>query len=187
MRTDKAESVVAKGPLQLVGSRHSNWSCTAPFRLGWLTTGVWRFLGHLISETVTFLDQRFAGHCPQAPSYDSTWEQTGRHACPGYDDREEAEVPSKAPKIVPLAAALAALTGVAIVVADSAEAKPTEPRDPRSTDAMLPTGLTPNRFMSVGEDLLGFTVTTAHDGTMIAQHVSHSSHSSHSSHYSSAL
>src|SRR5205085_11202956 len=42
----------------------------------------------------------------------------------------------------------------------------------------------PNVFFPVGNDLLGLIVTTAADGTVLAQHYSHSSHSSHSSHYS---
>ena len=42
----------------------------------------------------------------------------------------------------------------------------------------------PNVFFPVGNDLLGLIVTTAADGTVLAQHYSHSLHSSHSSHYS---
>ena len=90
----------------------------------------------------------------------------------------------KAPKIVPLAAALAALTGTAAMTAASAEAKITDTNEPNVTQAMRATSLTPNQVMSVGEDLLGFIVSTASDGTLVAQHVSHASHSSHASHAS---
>ena len=95
----------------------------------------------------------------------------------------------QSPKIVPLAVALAALTGTTAIASGPAEAKATNHEESNSADAMQATGRTPNRLLSVGEDLLSFTVTTAADGTMVAQHeshVSHASHSSHSSHYSSA-
>jgi len=45
-----------------------------------------------------------------------------------------------------------------------------------------------NRFLEIDGDVLGFMVTQAADGTVIAQHrshFSHSSHASHASHYSS--
>jgi hypothetical protein len=45
-----------------------------------------------------------------------------------------------------------------------------------------------NVFLPAGRDLLGLIVTTAEDGTVVAQHdshYSHSSHASHRSHYSS--
>jgi hypothetical protein len=37
---------------------------------------------------------------------------------------------------------------------------------------------------SVGEDLLGMTVTQGSDGVLFAQHASHASHGSHTSHRS---
>jgi hypothetical protein len=95
---------------------------------------------------------------------------------------------STSPKIMSLAAALAALAGTSAIVSDRAEAKATSPTDATTPDTRRPTDLTPNQIVSVGEDFLGFIVTTAADGTMLAQHyshVSHSSHSSHASHYSS--
>ena len=42
----------------------------------------------------------------------------------------------------------------------------------------------PNTLVSVGQDLLAFTINEQADGTIVAQHVSHASHSSHSSHSS---
>jgi hypothetical protein len=98
-------------------------------------------------------------------------------------------MPNKPSKIMPLAVALAALTGTSAIASDPAEAKAPNPDESNSPDTMQISGRTPNRLLSVGEDLLGFTVSTAADGTMVAQHeshVSHASHSSHSSHYSSA-
>lgn len=89
------------------------------------------------------------------------------------------------PIIMPLAAALAALTGTAVVVAAPAEAKTIEPGPSNPASATSVSGLMPNRIVSIGEDLLGFIVTDMADGTVVAQHYSHSSHSSHASHYSS--
>ena len=93
---------------------------------------------------------------------------------------------SKTPKILPLAAALAALAGISTTVSDPANAKLTEPTEPDGLGATSATKPTPNRIVSMGEDFLGFTVTTAADGTVVADHSSHYSHSSHSSHYSSS-
>ena len=99
-------------------------------------------------------------------------------------------MPNKSPRILSLAAALAALTGTAATISDHpAQAKATNPNESGPPEAMQATGRTPNRVLSVGDDLLGFTVTKAADGTVLAQHeshYSHSSHSSHSSHYSSS-
>lgn len=95
----------------------------------------------------------------------------------------------QSPRIVPLAVALAALTGTTAIIANPAEAKVTKPDEANSPEATRATVRTPNRIVSVGEDFLGFTVTKAADGTALAQHdshYSHSSHSSHSSHYSSS-
>ena len=91
---------------------------------------------------------------------------------------------SKTPRIISLAAALAALTGTTAVVSDPADAKTTEPSAADPTDGTKAIGLTPNRIVSVGEDLLGFIVSKAADGTVVADHTSHYSHSSHSSHHS---
>ena len=92
---------------------------------------------------------------------------------------------NKSPKIMSLAAALAALTGTASIVTDPAEAKPTDPRESTAPDAAKPSDLIPNQIPSVGKDLLGFIVSKAPDGTVLAEHTSHYSHSSHSSHHSS--
>jgi len=92
------------------------------------------------------------------------------------------------PKIMSLAAALAALAGTSAIVSDRAEAKTTAAMEYTTPDAGPVSDLRPNRIVSIGKDFLGFIVTTAADGTMLAQHyshTSHASHSSHSSHYSS--
>jgi hypothetical protein len=98
-------------------------------------------------------------------------------------------MPSKSPKVVPLAAALATLAGTAVINPLPANAKGTDEPDARNLPDRIPiSGVTPNRFVLVGEDILSFIVTDMADGTMVAQHYSHqshSSHSSHSSHYSS--
>ena len=84
--------------------------------------------------------------------------------------------------IVPVAAALGALTSTAPATAANAPAT--------SSDAVVeqpkavPQTGHPNTLVSVGQDLLGFTVNEQADGTIVAQHVSHASHSSHSSHSS---
>ena len=93
-------------------------------------------------------------------------------------------MPKKLPTIMPLAAALAALTGTAAIIAAPADAKTTEPVTSDSIKATEPSGAAPNRVVSVGEDFLGFIVTNKADGTVLAQHYSHYSHSSHASHYS---
>jgi hypothetical protein len=89
------------------------------------------------------------------------------------------------PKLMSLAAALAALAGTSAVLSDPSEAKITPSEsDGGPTTAGL--GVSPNRMVSTGRDLLGFTVTKGTDGIMVAQHASHASHSSHSSHFSSS-
>ncbi len=93
------------------------------------------------------------------------------------------------PKLMSLAAALAALAGASAIISDPAEAKTSDPRSADLAEAAKATGLIPNTLVSAGEDFLGFIVTKASDGTVLAQHVSHyshRSHASHSSHYSSA-
>lgn len=98
-------------------------------------------------------------------------------------------MPNKPPKIVPLATALAALVGAAPVISDAAEARTAEPADLSSTGSGRATAQTANSIVSVGENLLGFIVTKAADGSVLAQHelhYSHSSHASHSSHSSSS-
>jgi hypothetical protein len=97
-------------------------------------------------------------------------------------------MPSKPPKIMSLAAALAALTGTGAAISAPADAKTAELRAADSTNTKQVSGLGPNRIVSIGEDFLGFIVTDSADGTVLAQHYSHyshSSHSSHASHYSS--
>jgi hypothetical protein len=95
---------------------------------------------------------------------------------------------SQVPKILPLAAALAALTGTAGIVSNPADAKVAEPSAPAALAGHDRPKAGPNRVVSVGEDFLGFIVSTADDGTVLAQHYSHyshASHASHASHYSS--
>jgi len=92
---------------------------------------------------------------------------------------------NKSPKIMSLAAALAALTATAAVISSPADATTASPRESTAPDAGQTSDLVPNQIVSGGKDLLGFIVTKAADGTVLAQHVSHVSHSSHSSHASS--
>ena len=82
--------------------------------------------------------------------------------------------------IMPVAAALGALSSTAPATETNAAALPS----PTVSQATAQTGQ-PNTIVSTGKDLLGFTVTEQADGTVIAQHVSHASHASHHSHYSS--
>ena len=84
--------------------------------------------------------------------------------------------------IVPVAAALGALTSTA--PATDANAASSSNAVVEQPNAAPQTGH-PNTLVSVGQDLLGFTVNEQPDGTVVAQHVSHASHSSHSSHVSS--
>jgi hypothetical protein len=88
----------------------------------------------------------------------------------------------KPPVILPLAAALAALSSVP---ADAAPTKApvTEAVDPHPT--VLERGPVPTDLLyEVGEDLFSMTVLQAADGTVYAEHGSHRSHSSHRSHRS---
>jgi hypothetical protein len=95
-------------------------------------------------------------------------------------------MPNKSPKIVSLAAALAALTHGASSVATSAEAKADRGGvSDHESDAVRSHGTALNRLITTGDDLLGFIVTDLPDGTVVAQHYSHASHASHASHYSS--
>jgi hypothetical protein len=85
--------------------------------------------------------------------------------------------------ILPLASALGALAGSAIV---PAEANSVASSDPAATAETAATkdGQRANTFVSTGESLLGFIVTKHADGTIVADHESHASHDSHSSHAS---
>jgi hypothetical protein len=95
-------------------------------------------------------------------------------------------MPRESPKVIPLAAALAALAGTAAINSPPVDARATNgPETPNAPDRMPISGMTPNRIVSIGDDFLGFIVTDMADGTVVAQHYSHQSHSSHSSHYSS--
>jgi hypothetical protein len=83
--------------------------------------------------------------------------------------------------IIPVAAALSALTSpLPATDADAATSS--------ATVISNPTGATqlgqPNTFVSVGHDLLAFTINEQADGTIVAQHHSHASHASHASHHS---
>lgn len=91
-------------------------------------------------------------------------------------------------KVMSLASALAALTGTAAIVPQPVGAEVIDPNATTPVAGLKAPELNPNRIVSLGEDLLGFTVTKAADGTVLADHYSHyshSSHASHSSHYSS--
>jgi hypothetical protein len=92
----------------------------------------------------------------------------------------------KTTKILPLASALGALAGTAVVATEAQSAIPTtEPTASAASETTAtPVGL-PNTLVSTGETLLGFIMTDQPDGTVVAQHVSHASHASHASHYSS--
>jgi hypothetical protein len=84
--------------------------------------------------------------------------------------------------IVPVAAALGALTSTA--PATDANATTSTGAAVAQPKAAPQTGQ-PNTLVSVGLDLLAFSVNEQPDGTIVAQHVSHASHASHHSHYSS--
>ena len=88
------------------------------------------------------------------------------------------------PKLMPLAAALAGLSGTAAVVAPASANAP-EPQNLDQGTAAQMTDLVPNKIVSIGADLMGFLVAKTANGVVVAQHASHASHSSHASHYSS--
>jgi hypothetical protein len=91
----------------------------------------------------------------------------------------------KIPQIVGLSAALAALSGVAALAPTPAAANmPTTDQASTTQKAQAPKG-EPNVFFPAGKDMLSLIVSTAANGTIVADHYSHSSHASHSSHYSS--
>jgi len=84
--------------------------------------------------------------------------------------------------VVPLATALASLAGAA-----NANTPATNSAEPTNGPADTQVGaneIQPNTIFNAGEDLFGLLVTTAADGTVVAQHASHYSHSSHASHVS---
>lgn len=82
--------------------------------------------------------------------------------------------------ILSLAAALSALSFPA-QASVSSDATPSQ-----AASALAPTNdlSGANAFVAAGENLFGFLVTKAADGTITAQHRSHSSHASHASHRS---
>jgi hypothetical protein len=91
----------------------------------------------------------------------------------------------KSTVILPLASALGALAGTAVVTAEaSTPAQSAEPSNSTATEQSA-VRVEPNTLVSTGETLLGFVVKDKPDGTVVAQHVSHASHASHASHYSS--
>jgi len=96
-------------------------------------------------------------------------------------------MPKKIPQLLSLSAALAALSSAnALAPATAAADVPTTDEVSSARQGQVVEG-EPNVFFPAGKDLLGLIVTTAADGTLMAQHYSHyshSSHSSHSSHYS---
>lgn len=87
----------------------------------------------------------------------------------------------KAKTIVPLAAALAALTGAATASTPGTNEPVTDSTQAQAGDSAV----RPNVVFRAGEDLLGLLATQNADGTVVAQHASHYSHSSHASHASS--
>jgi hypothetical protein len=84
-------------------------------------------------------------------------------------------------KLVSLAIALAALPGVGAPMPALAS---TESKLVLSETAK-PAAQSPNRLVTIGEDIFGFIVSQSSDGIVEARHYSHRSHSSHRSHYSS--
>ena len=92
---------------------------------------------------------------------------------------------SNRPRILSVAAALAAMSAYAPAALASTDV-PAPPSDgPLNVNLLTKAGQA-NTFVSVGSDLLGFIVERAPDGGIImADHFSHSSHSSHASHHSS--
>jgi hypothetical protein len=83
--------------------------------------------------------------------------------------------------IIPVAAALSALTSPLPATDADAATSP----NPAATNPVTTAQLgQPNTFVSVGKDLLAFTINEQADGTIVAQHHSHSSHASHASHHS---
>jgi hypothetical protein len=83
--------------------------------------------------------------------------------------------------IMQVAAALGALTSTAPATdANAATASNAVVEQPKA----VPQIGQPNTLVSVGQDLLAFTINEQGDGSIVAQHVSHASHSSHSSHSS---
>ena len=88
--------------------------------------------------------------------------------------------------LVPLAAALAALTPLGNEAkAALAPALPNAASEAENSIAGRSDVPLPNHFVSIGKDLLGFSVTTKPNGVVLADHYSHASHASHASHYSS--
>jgi hypothetical protein len=85
--------------------------------------------------------------------------------------------------ILPLASALGALAGNAMVPAE-AKSPPTTDPSFASEAAAVKSDQKANTFVSTGESLLGFVVTKQADGTIVADHESHASHASHESHAS---
>jgi hypothetical protein len=88
--------------------------------------------------------------------------------------------------ILPLATALAALGGPAHAAIADAVREPID--EAKRNDAAQLKEQQPNAIFKSREELLGLLVSTAVDGTVVAQHwshYSHSSHASHASHYSS--
>jgi len=85
--------------------------------------------------------------------------------------------------LVPLATALASLSATT-VNANTQSANPVEPAKDQAGAQIAANKIQPNTLFNAGEDLFGLLVTTAPDGTVVAQHSSHYSHSSHSSHRS---
>ena len=87
----------------------------------------------------------------------------------------------KSTVILPLATALASLSGAAHAAVPSSQAIDTTTVDIQAE----PNTIKPNTIYKTGEDLLGLLVTKTPDNTVVAQHASHYSHSSHASHASS--
>jgi hypothetical protein len=92
---------------------------------------------------------------------------------------------SKKPiKLVSLAAALAALPGIATILSPAADARPNDAGIAEGVAATRSEDVQPRVLMSVGKDLLGMIVKKDADGVVTADHYSHASHESHSSHSS---
>jgi hypothetical protein len=108
---------------------------------------------------------------------------------PGVNQRaktryREIAMSKKPTKVMSLAAALAALPGVASLLSPVASAKPVDPGTPLSTRGNQSEDARPNVLMAVGKDLLGMIVKKGGNGIVTADHYSHASHASHESHAS---
>jgi hypothetical protein len=100
---------------------------------------------------------------------------------PAVNSRE-VDMTNKRKTILPLAAALGALSPALPATTAQAAISPQGEQDAASAKSLSRSDV--NLLVSNGSDLLGFVVQKNADGTTLAQHYSHASHSSHNSHAS---